>query len=117
MPGGLSSVPSSGGMGGGVGSMEAKGTTVEEYQKAELYLNELANRTGGRLYKAGTITSLSDAFSRIASELREYYSIGYTPKDESAVGQKHKIKVKVDREGVVVKTRDSYVLGQKESKN
>jgi VWFA-related protein len=107
------------GPGGPGGSMDAKGTTSEEYQKADEYLNELANRTGGRLYKASTITSLSDAFSRIASELREYYSIGYTPKDETAVGKKHKIKVRVDREDVVVKTRDSYVVGKsgKDSKN
>jgi VWFA-related protein len=106
--------PTSGGTGGAgsVGTMEAKGTTAEEYEKADLYLNELANRTGGRLYKASTITSLTDAFSRIASELREYYSLGYTPK-ETPTGQKHKIKVKVDRDGVVVRTRDSYVLGEK----
>jgi Ca-activated chloride channel homolog len=109
-------LPTSGGM-GGVGTMESKGTTAAEYEKADLYLNELANRTGGRLYKASTIANLSDAFSRIASELREYYSIGYTPKDETATGQKHKIKVKVDREGVVVKTRDSYVLGEQDKKN
>jgi VWFA-related protein len=103
---------------GGVGVTGSKGTTAEEYKKADEYLNELANRTGGRLYKAGTIISLSDAFSRIASELREYYSIGYSPKDETSVGKKHKIKVRVDREGVVVKTRDSYVVGkiEKESK-
>jgi VWFA-related protein len=107
------------GNGPGGGSMDAKGTTAEEYQKADEYLNELANRTGGRLYKASTITSLSDAFSRIASELREYYSIGYTPKDETNVGKKHKIKVRIDREGVIVKTRDSYILGKsgKEDKN
>ena len=108
--------PTSGGT-GGVGTMEAKGTTVQEYEKADLYLNELANRTGGRLYKASTLTNLSDAFSRIASELREYYSIGYTPKDETPAGQKHKIKVKVDRDGVVVRTRESYVLGEKEKSN
>ncbi|HEY8559294.1 MAG TPA: VWA domain-containing protein [Pyrinomonadaceae bacterium] len=104
---------------GSVGIADSRGTTAEEYEKADLYLNELAGRTGGRLYKASTITSLSNAFSRIASELREYYSIGYTPKDEAAAGQKHKIKVKVERDGVVVKTRDSYVVGEKQenSKN
>jgi len=95
----------------GVGSMDVKGTTREEYQKADEYLNELANRTGGRLYKASTIANLSDAFSRIASELREYYSLAYTPKDETTVGKKHKIKVRVDRDGAIVKTRDSYVVG------
>ena len=111
--------PTSGGTGGAgsVGAMDVKGTSREEYEKADLYLNELANRTGGRLYKASTLTNLTDAFSRIASELREYYSIGYTPKDETLKGQKHKIKVKVDRDGVVVRTRDSYVLGEKEKTN
>ena len=98
----------------GVGMMSGKGTTPEEYKKADEYLNELANRTGGRLYKASTIANLSDAFSRIASELREYYSIGYYPKDEANIGKKHKIKVRVDREGVIVKTRDSYVLSRNE---
>ena len=96
--------------------MDAKGTTAEEYQKADAYLNDLANRTGGRLYKASTIANLSDAFSRIASELREYYSIAYTPKDATTIGKKHKIKVRVDREGVVVKTRDSYVVGKSEKR-
>jgi VWFA-related protein len=104
-------------MSGGVGTMDAKGTTAGEYEKADQYLNELANRTGGRLYKAATITNLSDAFSRIARELREYYSIGYAPKGETTVGAKHKIEVRVDREDVKVKARDSYVVGesQKES--
>lgn len=97
---------------GGVGSMDDKGTTAEEYRRASEYLSELAYRTGGRLYKASTVANLSDAFSRIASELREYYSIGYFPKDESGVGKKHRIKVRVDRDGVVVKARDSYVVGK-----
>lgn len=111
-PGGKSPTQTS----GGVGVMNDKGTTLAEYEKARAYLNELANRTGGRLYKASTIANLSDAFSRIASELREYYSIGYYPKDETTIGKKHKVKVKVNREGVIVKARDSYILGRKEKK-
>ena len=102
---------SSGGI-GGVGTMDDKGTTAAEYQKADEYLNDLANRTGGRLYKAGTLTNLSDAFSRIASELREYYSLAYYPKDEANIGKKHKIKVRVNRDGVIVKARESYALGK-----
>ncbi len=101
-----------GGM-GGVGSMDSKGTTVEEYQKADEYLNELAYRTGGRLYKASTTGNLSTAFSNIASELREYYSIGFYPKDEAEQGKKHKIKVRVDQQGVAVKARDSYSIKKK----
>ena len=104
-------LPGSGGV-GNVGTTDDKGTTAAEYQKADEYLNELANRTGGRIYKAGTLTNLSDAFSRIASELREYYSLAYYPKDEANIGKKHKIKVRVNRDGVIVKARESYALGK-----
>lgn len=102
--------------GGGVGTMDSKGTTAAEYQKADEYLNDLANRTGGRLYKASTIANLSDSFSRIASELREYYSLGFYPKDGTEEGTKHKIKVRVDQQGVAVKARDSYSIKKKDKK-
>lgn len=93
---------------GGIGTMEAKGTTRAEYDRADEYLNDLATRTGGRLYPASTTANLNSAFSRIASELREYYSLGIYPKEDATPGSKHKIKVKVDRTGVVVKARDNY---------
>ncbi len=100
----------------GIGKMSSKGTTAEEYRKADEYLNEMANRTGGRLYQASTLVNLSDAFSNIASELREYYSLGYYPKEESQNGKKHKIKVRVDKQGAAVKARDSYVVGSIDKK-
>ncbi|MEP6901961.1 MAG: VWA domain-containing protein [Actinomycetota bacterium] len=99
-----------------MGVPNSKGTTAEEYKKADEYLNEMANRTGGRLYKASTIANLSTAFSNIASELREYYSLGFYPKDETEGGKKHKIKVRVDRPGVVVKSRDSYSVKKVKSR-
>lgn len=108
--------PSSGGA-GGVGTMDAKGTSVEEYRKADEYLNEMANRTGGRLYQAGTIDNLTLAFSKIAAELREYYSLGFYPKADAKNGKKHKIKVRVNQDGAVVQARDSYVIGKKEKKS
>lgn len=100
---------------GGVGSMQSKGTTREEYQRADEYLNELANRTGGRLYPAATTANLTLAFSKIASELREYYSLGFYPKENATPGSKHKIKVKTDQTGLVVKARDSYSVKEKKA--
>jgi len=101
---------------GGIGTADSKGTTAQDYQKAGEYLNEMADRSGGRIYMADTGANLVTAFSKIAAELREYYSIGYYPTEESKNGKKHKIKVKVDRDGLVVRAKDSYVVGQKESK-
>ena len=92
-----------------------RGTTAEEYRYAEVYLDKLAESTGGQIYQAPTFGHLNDAFARIASELREFYSIGYYPKDEAAAGTTRRIKVKVDRPNVAVRARDSHVVAK--SKN
>lgn len=97
-----------------VGMMDDKGTTPDEYKKADEYLDQLAVRTGGRMFFASTTANLTKAFADIAAELREFYSIGYYPKDEAVKAKKRKIKVKVNRENVAVKARDSYVVGNNE---
>ena len=96
----------------GIGTPSDKGTTPEEYAKGEEYLDQLSIRTGGRIYVADTLGNLSNAFSRIASELRELYSIGYYPPDENKNGKIRKIKVKVDVPNVAVKARDSYAVAE-----
>jgi Ca-activated chloride channel family protein len=90
-----------------------KGTTLEEYRAAEEYLNQLALRTSGTIYLASTIGNLNQAFSKIASELREFYSIGYYPVKEGVPGKSHRIKVKVNQPNVAVRARDSYVVPKK----
>jgi VWFA-related protein len=100
---------------GGVGTPSSQGTTAEDYRKAGEYLDEMANRTGGRIYEASTTGSLASAFSKIASELREFYSLGYYPKDDAKTG-KRQIKVKVDRKGLSVRARDGYAVGRKKTK-
>jgi Ca-activated chloride channel family protein len=96
-----------------VGTPSDAGTTPEEYKRAEEYLGKLADFTGGRMYLASTTTNLADAFSKIASELREFYSIGYYPKDDRVPGKNTTIRVKTDQAGVVVRTRDGYIVPKK----
>jgi len=88
------------------------GTSPEDYKRAEEYLDQLALRTGGRLYLADSFGNLSGAFSKIASELREYYSLGFYPPDSDAPGKLRKLKVRVDKPEVAVRSRDSYVVGK-----
>jgi VWFA-related protein len=87
-----------------------KGTTAAEYQAAEEYLNQLAVRTSGTIYLASTVGNLNQAFTKIAGELREFYSIGYYPAKEGIPGKTHRLKVKVDQPNVAVRARDSYVV-------
>jgi len=98
---------------GGVGTPSSQGTSADDYRKADEYLDEMANRTGGRLYKASTTVNLALAFSNIASELREYYSLGYYPKEDAKTDKKRKVKVRVTQTGLVVRARDGYVVGKK----
>lgn len=85
-----------------------QGTTAEDYRKAHEYLDELANRTSGRLYRADNTSNLAQAFSNIANELRQTYSLGYYP-NEAKTEKKRRLKVRVNQKGVVVRARDSYV--------
>ncbi len=90
-----------------------QGTTVEEYERAKEYLDRMALNTGGRLYEAMTLGNLAAAYSKIASELREFYSIGYYPQTERVPGKKTRIKVRVDREGLSLRTREGYITPKK----
>ena len=73
----------------------------------------MADRTGGRIYLASTLGNLADAFSKIASELREFYSLGYYPKQDRVAGKTTTIKVRVDQPGLVVRAREGYVVPKK----
>lgn len=92
----------------------SEGTTQEEYRRAEEYLDGLAQNTGGRVYPATTLGKLTEAYARIASELREFYSIGYYPNEDRFVGKRTTLKIKVDREGVVVRSRETRIVRKKD---
>ena len=102
---------------GGVGRASDKGTTPEEYQKASEYLDELGTRTGGTMYEATTLSNLAEAYKKIASQLREFYTVSYYPDADRSAGKKTSIKVKVDQTGAVVKTRDGYLVPRKTKVN
>ena len=87
---------------GGVGSSSG------EYRKAARYLQELADRSGGRLYEADTIYNLSQAFSNIAEELRHQYSLSYYPTNVKRDGGYRRVKVRVEKSGMIVRARDGY---------
>lgn len=97
------------------GKPSGQGTTAEDYQRAHEYLEELANRTSGRLYQADNTANLSLAFSKIANELRQTYSLGYYPNGEKTE-KKRKLKVRVSQKGYVVRARDSYIAHKADEK-
>ncbi|HAF24248.1 MAG TPA: hypothetical protein DCK93_15305 [Blastocatellia bacterium] len=96
------------------GGIPPPGTTRADYERADKYLHELAEKTGGRLNQANDPAQLAQAFSTIAEELRRQYSLGYYPQNypqPSAVqsGERRQIKVRVHQPNLAVRARDSYV--------
>ncbi|HMT08606.1 MAG TPA: VWA domain-containing protein [Pyrinomonadaceae bacterium] len=88
------------------------GSTEEEYELGRKYLEELSMYTGGRLFRPeATPGGLTRAFEGIAEELRRQYNIGYVPKDSGKQGQRKQIRVRVDRPNLVLRARDSYIVG------
>jgi VWFA-related protein len=95
---------------GGVGRGGGAGTSKREYELANRYLHELADKTGARNYEADSTQNLSNAFAQIAEELRRQYSLGYYPKTSGQAGERRQIKVRVNQPNLAVRTRDTYVF-------
>jgi len=89
-------------------TVQAPGTTKAEYQLADQYLHQLADKSGGRLFKANDRNQLDQAFSRIAEELRYQYSLGYYPQTTLESGERRMIKVKVDQPDIAVQLNNLY---------
>ena len=95
-----------------IGGMQTRGTSAGDYALGRKYLEDLAAYTGGRVFRPeSTPGGLNAAFEGIAEELRRQYNIGYIPQDEGKLGQRKQIKVRVNRPNVVVRNRDSYIVG------
>jgi VWFA-related protein len=96
------------GIGGGGGGGNV-GTSRSDYERADSYLRELAEKTGAREYRADSVYNISQAFGLIAEELRRQYSLGYYPKSGAQAGQRKQIRVRVNQPGLIVRARDSYI--------
>lgn len=103
-----------GGMGGGRGGRSGggrgTGTSRSDYEQANRYLRDLAERTGARQFQADSTSNLAYAFSNIAEELRRQYSLGFYPKRPPQPGQRRQVRVRVNQPNLAVRARDSYVF-------
>jgi Ca-activated chloride channel family protein len=78
-----------------IGIFDAYAATPEERTGPQL-LNDLAEETGGRLFRVDDISEMGDIAEKISTELRNQYVIGYRPKNLTRDGKWRKVKVKVN---------------------
>jgi VWFA-related protein len=71
-------------------------------------MQRLARETGGGYFLVSDDDPVEKIFARIEDELRNQYSIGYTPDRPAADGKYRKITLSVKPKGLAVHTREGY---------
>jgi VWFA-related protein len=79
----------------------------EERPDGKKILERLSKETGGRLFEVSKKQPIGDIYRTIAEELRNQYSIGYTPAADIAPGY-HKIHLATKQKEMTVQSRDGY---------
>lgn len=78
------------------------------YRRADEYLQQLADMSGGIVERADQLGDLKSALGRIAEELRHQYLLAYYPSNRQKDDRTRKITVRVTRPGAVVRARPAY---------
>jgi VWFA-related protein len=100
-----------GGHGGYGGHGGGRPRQQEERPDGKKILEQISEETGGRFFKASK-KDLDKIYAQIDQDLRNQYSLAYTPDKGNTVGY-HKIHLTVpNQKDLVVTARDGYYYGQ-----
>jgi Ca-activated chloride channel family protein len=86
-------------------SLEVAGTSRRQSAAS---LKGFAEKTGGRFIETPGGPALRDAFTGIANELGQQYTISYRPVNTKRDGKWRALEVKVQREDLMIRTRKGY---------
>jgi VWFA-related protein len=79
----------------------------EERSDGKKILERISKETGGRLFEVSKKQPIDQIYASIAEELRNQYSLGYTPGPDVAPGY-HKIHLATKQKDMTVQARDGY---------
>ena len=91
---------------------EGSGFSEQDYQRADVFLHQLAETAGTGVYPAFDISDLERAIASIVDELHNEYSIGYYPRTKGQPGETRSVEVRVNRPQLAVRARSGYVVDQ-----
>ena len=83
----------------------------EERPDGKKILQQISQATGGRLYEVSKKETVDKTYSEIEEELRNQYSLAYTPEKNEGPGY-HKIAVTTKQKDLLVQARDGYYATQ-----
>jgi VWFA-related protein len=74
-------------------------------------LERISRETGGGFFEVSRKLSIDQIYDRIEEELRNQYSLGFTPDNANAPSGFRRITVTVKQKGMIVQTREGYYPG------
>ena len=83
----------------------------EERVDGKKILEQISRETGGRMFEVSKKETVEKIYAQIEEELRNQYSLGYTPNKNTGPGY-HKLHVTTKQKELVVQARDGYYSGQ-----
>lgn len=109
--------PGGGGMGGHHhGGGGGQRYPQEEQPDGKKVLEQIAKETGGRFFEASKKQPLDQIYSSIEEDLRNQYSLGFTP-DKADSGGYHKLLLTTKQNDTVIQTRDGFYLESSNASN
>jgi VWFA-related protein len=102
------------GGGGGMGRRGGGGPRYPQEQRPDgkKILARISQETGGRMFEVSKKLTVDQIYAQIEEELRNQYSIGYTPDRANAGRGYHKIQLVAKGKDLVVQTRDGYYASE-----
>ena len=105
-------IPGMGGPGMGRGGMGGPGRGgnryPQEHADGKKVLERISKETGGRMFEVSKKEPVEQIYAQIEEELRNQYSLGYTPDRTDAGTGFRKIAVTVKQRNMIVQTRQGY---------
>jgi VWFA-related protein len=106
-------IPGLGGPGMGRGGMGGPGRGgnrfPQEHADGKKVLERISKETGGRMFEVSKKEPVAQIYAEIEEELRNQYSLGYTPdRGSGAESGYHKIQVAARQKDLVVQAREGY---------
>jgi len=97
--------------GGGMGRGGRRGGGMpmpQRHPDGKKVLQRLSQETGGRFFEVSKKHPIEEIYASIQEELRNQYSIGYTPDHSDANASYHTVKLTTKQKDLQVQTRDKY---------
>ncbi|MGO9274199.1 MAG: VWA domain-containing protein [Terriglobia bacterium] len=106
-----------GGRGGGMGGRGGMGRhggggryPQESRPDGKKILERISKETGGRLFEVSKKEPIEQIYDSVQEELRNEYSLGYTPNPPNTGPGYHKITLTTKPKDLIVQTRDGYYV-------